>query len=218
MNRKTLWQITAIASAAALVGIAQAQSDTSTSAAPMTTEDRVAAEAAEMAAQPVVTPDAAASQTTVDTSAQTAAGDATASSVPQSTTIVVVPTQVDHAAVHAKAWSAWEAESATPVTREDVVAETHYAMQNGLIPRGEIGTVNEDKGSMGPELADQARHERSTQQVYAKVESRYQQMAAAEQERLNQLALAEQQRQQALAAQQQQQALAQPQQPQQPQQ
>lgn len=211
MNRKTLWQITAIASAAALFGIAQAQSDTSTSAAPMTTEDRVAAEAVEMAAQPVVTADQA--QTTVDINAQPVATDAT-TTTPQSTTIVIVPTQVDHTAIHAKAWSAWEAESAT-VTREDVNAEARYAMQNGLIPRGEIGTVHEDKGSMGPELADQARHERSTQQVYAKVESRYQQMAAAEQERLNQLALAEQQRQQALAEQQQQQALAQPQQPQQ---
>ncbi|NRF69023.1 hypothetical protein HLB44_18680 [Aquincola sp. S2] len=220
MTRKTLWQLSAIAAAATVMGIAQAQSDNSVAANEVIVEQRVATEAKEMAAEPVMTPEQAATYATTEatttspsiTETTITTTTTTTTSVPQSTTIVVVPTQVDHVVVAAKAWAAVEAE---PTTREEVVSEAVYANKNGLIPRGEMNAANEDKGTIYLEMGDQARHERSTKQYYAKVDSRHQQFAAAEQERLNQLALQEQQRQQALAAEQaqQQQQLAQQEQP-----
>ena len=98
-----------------------------------------------------------------------------------------------------------------PAAGKSTLAEV---LRDGLIARGEMSIVGEDKGTAYVEQADQARHARSTQQYLAKLDVKHQQFFAVEQERLNQLALAEQQRQQALAAQQaaQQQQLAQQQQ------
>jgi hypothetical protein len=219
MTRQLRWQLGAIAAAAAgLLAVAQAQiADTST-------ESQVTAEAPAVMSEPATEADVKAVMDNeqvlstmpaapVDPVATPSAAPVTAAApvVEQPTQIVVVPTTVDQAAVAAKAWATVEA---MPITREDVVAEAVYANQNGLIPRGELSIVNEDKGSAYVEQADQARHARSTQQYMARLDAKHQQFFAVEQERLNQLALQEQQRQQALAAQQaQQQQLAQQAQP-----
>lgn len=225
-NRTLLWQLGAVAAAASLMGIAQAQSDQATApteASASVLDQYEAANARNgMDQQSDTTVDAsmnAATETTADTSAaatDTAAPDPAAPKA-QDQTVVVVPTTVDQVAVYNKAWAAVEE---MPTTRDEVVAEAVYANQNGLITRGEAGAVNEDKGIGAVEQADQTRIARSTEMYMAKVDAKRQQFAAQEQERLNQLALQEQQRQQQLAqqqqqAQQQEQALAQPQQPQQ---
>ena len=231
MIRSLRWQLSAIAAAAAgVICVAQAQSaDPAIQAEPTA--------AAEAMALPDATPEPAATEADVQATMQreaearstdpsaaaepaapgrtapyTAGAPAAAQAQAQTSTIVVVPTQVDQNAIAEKAWAAVEAEQ---ITREEVAAEAAYANKNGLIARGELSIVGEDKGTAYVEQADQARHARATQQYMAKVDARHQQFAAAEQERLNQLALAEQQRQQALAAEQaaQQQQLAQQEQP-----
>lgn len=234
MTRSLRWQLTAIAAATAAgaICVAQAQSaDPALQAAPaaeVATTDTAMPAPAAMPEQAATEADV---QATLQSEADARRAEGTAAAEPaapkratvysagapmtaqadQPTTIVVVPTQVDQSAVQAKAWAALEAE---PVTREDVAAEAAYANKNGLIARGEMSIVGEDKGTAYVEQADQARHARSTQQYLAKLDTKHQQFFAVEQERLNQLALAEQQRQQALAAQQaaQQQQLAQQQQ------
>lgn len=228
MTRSLRWQLSAIAAAAAgVICVAQAQS---TDPAVATTTDAAYGTPAAMP-QPATE---AAVQATLQSEADARSAEATAAAEPsatrspaytagtpaaaapeQATTVVIVPTQVDQSAVQAKAWAALEAE---PITREEVASEAAYANQNGLIARGELSIVGEDKGTAQVEQADQARHARSTQQYLAKLDTKHQQFFAVEQERLNQLALAEQQRQQALAAQQaaQQQQMAQQAEPAQP--
>lgn len=220
MTRSLRWQLTAIAAAAAgAICVAQAQSADPALQTPPAAE----ATADTTMAAPAVTTESTPSEANVEATLQSEADarrvEGTAAAEPaapkratvysagapmtaqaeQPTTIVVVPTQVDQSAVQAKAWAALEAE---PITREEVAAEAAYANKNGLIARGEMSIVGEDKGTAYVEQADQARHARSTQQVLAKLDTKHQQFFAVEQERLNQLALAEQQRQQALAAQQ----------------
>ena len=235
MSRSLRWQLTAIAAAAAgAICVAQAQStDPALQVQPAVEASTADATLNTPAAMPEAAPSEADVQSTLQSEADARRAEGSAAAEPaaaaprrstvysagapmtaqaeQPTTIVVVPTQVDHAAVQAKAWAALEAE---PVTREEVAAEAAYANKNGLIARGEMSIVGEDKGTAYVEQADQARHARSTQQYLAKLDTKHQQFFAVEQERLNQLALAEQQRQQALAAQQaaQQQQLAQQQQ------
>lgn len=236
MSRSLRWQLTAIAAAAAgAICVAQAQStDPALQVQPAVEASTAEATLNTPAAMPEAAPSEADVQSTLQSEADarraegSAAAEPAAAAAPrrstvysagapmtaqaeQPTTIVVVPTQVDQSAVQAKAWAALEAE---PVTREEVAAEAAYANKNGLIARGEMSIVGEDKGTAYVEQADQARHARSTQQYLAKLDTKHQQFFAVEQERLNQLALAEQQRQQALAAQQaaQQQQLAQQQQ------
>ena len=230
MTRSLRWQLTAIAaSAAGAICVAQAQSadpalqmqpaaevattDTAlpapaTTAEPAATETDVQATLQSEADARRVEGTAAAEPAAPKRATVHSAGAAMTAQAEQPTTIVVVPTQVDQSAVQAKAWAALEAE---PTTREEVAAEAAYANKNGLIARGEMSIVGEDKGTAYVEQADQARHARSTQQYLARLDTKHQQFFAVEQERLNQLALAEQQRQQALAAQQaaQQQQLAQ---------
>lgn len=216
MTRSLRWKLSAIAAATAtagVIGLAHAQITDSTPAVEAQATAEPAAEA--YGAAPAM-PEAA-TEADVSASMQTEAQapvDATATAEPakrsatvysatpaveQPSTIVVVPTVVDQQAVQNKAWAALEAE---PITREDVASEAAYANKNGLIARGEMSIVGEDKGTAYVEQADQARHARSTQQHLAKLDAKHQQFFAVEQERLNQLALAEQQRQQALAAEQ----------------
>ena len=235
MSRSLRWQLTAIAAAAAgAICVAQAQStDPALQVQPAVEASTAEATLNTPAAMPEAAPSEADVQSTLQSEADARRAEGSAAAEPaaaaprrstvysagapmtaqaeQPTTIVVVPTQVDQSAVQAKAWAALEAE---PVTREEVAAEAAYANKNGLIARGEMSIVGEDKGTAYVEQADQARHARSTQQYLAKLDVKHQQFFAVEQERLNQLALAEQQRQQALAAQQaaQQQQLAQQQQ------
>jgi hypothetical protein len=228
MTRSLRWQLSAIAAAAAgVICVAQAQS-TDPAVATSTTDAAYGAPAAmpepatEAAVQATLQSEADARSAEPTAAAEPAAARSpaytagTMAAAPeQSTTVVIVPTQVDQSAVQAKAWAALEAE---PITREEVASEAAYANQNGLIARGELSIVGEDKGTAQVEQADQARHARSTQQYLAKLDTKHQQFFAVEQERLNQLALAEQQRQQALAAQQaaQQQQMAQQAEPAQP--
>ena len=221
-KRTALWQLSAIAAAAGLMGIAQAQA---TDAAPADTTasvlDPYAAQNARngMDAQSdAVSADAsmnASTETSADTSAAATPDQAAlpAASAPssQSQTIVVVPTTVDTAAMASKAWTTVAEEQELPVARAEVVSEAVYANKNGLIPRGELAAKNEDSGTAYVEQADHARIDRSTQMYMARYDSRLQQFTAQEQERLNQLALQEQQRQQQLAQQQQEQPA--PQQP-----
>jgi hypothetical protein len=222
MTRSLRWQLSAIAAAAAgVICVAQAQS-TDPAVATSTTDAAYGAPAAmpepatEAAVQATLQSEADARSAEPTAAAEPAAARSPMAAAPeQSTTVVIVPTQVDQSAVQAKAWAALEAE---PITREEVASEAAYANQNGLIARGELSIVGEDKGTAQVEQADQARHARSTQQYLAKLDTKHQQFFAVEQERLNQLALAEQQRQQALAAQQaaQQQQMAQQAEPAQP--
>ena len=231
MTRSLRWQLTAIAAATAAGAICVAQAQSADPALQAQPAAEVATTDTAMPA-PTAMPEPAASETDVQATLQSEAdarrAEGTAAAEPaapkratvysagtpmtaqadQPTTIVVVPTMVDQSAVQAKAWAALEAE---PITREEVAAEAAYANKNGLIARGEMSIVGEDKGTAYVEQADQARHARSTQQYLARLDTKHQQFFAVEQERLNQLALAEQQRQQALAAQQaaQQQQLAQ---------
>jgi hypothetical protein len=219
MTRSLRWQVSAIAAAAAgAICVAQAQSTDPA----MQAQPAVEASTTDAAAYgtPPAMPEAASEadvQATLQAEADARSTDANAAAEPttprastaysaaapmaadQPTTVVIVPTQVDQSAVQAKAWAALEAE---PVTREDVATEAAYANQNGLIARGELSIVGEDKGTAHVEQADQARHARSTQQYLARLDTKHQQFFAVEQDRLNQLALQEQQRQQALAAQQ----------------
>lgn len=232
MTRSLRWQLTAIAAAAAgAICVAQAQSaDPALQMQPAVEASTADATLGTPATVPETAPSEADVQATLQSEADARRAEGTAAAEPaapapkrstvysagapmtaqadQPTTIVIVPTQVDQSAVQAKAWAALEAE---PTSREEVAAEAAYANKNGLIARGEMSIVGEDKGTAYVEQADQARHARSTQQVLAKLDVKHQQFFAVEQERLNQLALAEQQRQQALAAQQaaQQQQLAQ---------
>jgi hypothetical protein len=213
MTRSLRWQLSAIAAAAAgVICVAQAQSTdpamaTTTTDAAYGTPAAMPEPATEAAVQATLQSEADARSAEATAAAEPAAtrplaytaGTPMAAAPEQSTTVVIVPTQVDQSAVQAKAWAALEAEQ---ITREEVASEAAYANQNGLIARGELSIVGEDKGMIHVEQADQARHARSTQQYLAKLDTKHQQFFAVEQERLNQLALAEQQRQQALAAQQ----------------
>jgi hypothetical protein len=216
MTRSLRWQLSAIAAGAAgAICVAQAQSTDPA----MQAQPAAAADAATYGTPPAM-PEAASEadvQATLQAEADARSTDANAAAEPtaqrastaytaaapmaadQPTTVVIVPTQVDQSAVQAKAWAALEAE---PITREDVATEAAYANKNGLIARGELSIVGEDKGTAHVEQADQARHARSTQQYLARLDTKHQQFFAVEQDRLNQLALQEQQRQQALAAQQ----------------
>lgn len=210
MTRKTLWQLSAIAAAAGLICVAQAQS-TDTSTEVQAAPEATMAAPSEKDVQSVLN-DQQATVPAVDTAAgETVLNTVPADSSTAGSTAAPVRRSVHVAAAAPAQQVSLEPEplpviitaSDLPPTREDVKAEAKYANQHSLIPRGEMSMVDEDKSGMRVERAEANRIARAESirlaQVAAATEVAMQQWQARENARQLALQQQEQQRQMALA-------------------
>lgn len=144
MQRKTLWQLSAIAATAALLGVAQAQSDSTQAAA---VESDVIVEKADPSerdvtqegTQPITDAAADASTTTTETTTEPAQPAAATTTTTSTTT---APATNDQQVVVTTPPLPAEPQ---PITREGASAEAIQAQENGLLPHGEMSVPHEDK-------------------------------------------------------------------------
>lgn len=211
MTRKTLWQLSAIAAAAGLICVAQAQSTDTTTESQATPEATMPA-ASEADVQAVLNADQQATVPPVDTAAgETVLNTVPADSSTASSTAMPARRSVQVAAAAPAQQVALEPEplpvivsaADLPPTREDVKAEAKYANQHGLIPHGELSMVDEDKSGMRVERGEANRIARAETirlaQVASATEVAMQQWQARENARQLALQQQEQQRQAAVA-------------------
>ncbi|HSW07259.1 hypothetical protein [Aquabacterium sp.] len=187
MTRTHLWQLGAIAAAAGLICVAQAQtSDTSANnqaAAESAMADPFAApekwsdtSPTEADVQAVLEADATSTTTDANAPAEPSSEPATAAMPSRKSNHAVVVTPSAAPAAEAAPVAAIE----PPITREEVIAEAVYANRHGLIPRGEMAMVDEDKGTQWAEKADVARIARAEQTRLARLETQQRLAQAAQ--------------------------------------
>lgn len=210
MTRKTLWQLSAIAAAAGLICVAQAQStDTSTEVPAAAEATMPAASEADVQAvlnneQATVPPvDTAAGETvlnTVPADSSTTSGTA----MPARRSVqVVAAAPAQQVSMEPEPLPVIVSAADLPPTREDVKSEALYANKHGLIPHGELSMVDEDKSGLRVERAEANRIARAETirlaQVASATEVAMQQWQTRENARQLALQQQEQARQQALA-------------------
>jgi hypothetical protein len=225
MTRKTLWQLSAIAAAAGLICVAQAQTtDTSaesqaapeatmsdawsvpygsTEAAPSETDVQAVLNAEQQATVPPV--DTAAGETVLNT-VPADSSTASSSAMPAKRSVHVAaaaPAPAQQVSLEPEPLPVIVSAADLPPTREDVKAEAKYANQHGLIPHGELSMVDEDKSGMRVERGEANRIARAETirlaQVASATEVAMQQWQARENARQLALQQQEQQRQAAVA-------------------
>lgn len=153
MTRQHRWQLAALAAAASLICVAQAQiaepgTEPELQPAPGT-EIVEQATPAEAAATPAPPAEPAPAESTPSQPVQAAAPEAT----PR---VIVSPGGTGPAVQAAPATPAPAVAEVPAVQRADVIAEAIYANEHGLIPRGELAMVHEDKGTLWAEQMAQA--------------------------------------------------------------
>lgn len=176
MTRKTLWQLSAIAAAAGLICVAQAQTADTNSADSQAVPEATMSEAwavpygsteaapSETDVQAVIAADSQATVPPVDT----ASGETMLNTVPaNSTTASTMPAKrsIQVAAAAPAQQVSLEPEplpvivsaADLPPTREDVKTEAKYSTQHYLVPRGEMSMVDEDKSTMRVERGESNR-------------------------------------------------------------
>lgn len=163
MTRQRRWQLATLAAAASLICVAQAQIAPALEETPPAqagTELMVpAAEPAEATQTPAPAEPATTAQSTEgSTDTATPAAPATPAAMPATPPRVIVSPSpaATAAAATTPAPAAAPEPMAAPVTRAQVVAEAIYANEHGLIPRGELAMLHEDKGTLWAEQLAQA--------------------------------------------------------------
>lgn len=169
MTRKTLWQLSAIAAAAGLICVAQAQTADTTSADAQAVPEATMSEAwavpygsteaapSETDVQAVIANDSQATVPPVDT----ASGETMLNTVPANSTMpakrsvqVAAAAPAQQVALEPEPLPVIVSAADLPPTREDVKAEAKYSNQHYLIPRGEMSMVDEDKSGMRVERGE----------------------------------------------------------------
>ena len=211
MTRKTLWQLSAIAAAAGLICVAQAQStDTTTESQAAPEATMPAASEADVQAvlnneQATVPPvDATAGETVLNTVPADTSSIGSHPALPAKRSVqVAAAAPAQQVSLEPEPLPVIVSAADLPPTREDVKAEALYANKHGLIPHGELSMVDEDKSGLRVERAETNRIARAETirlaQVASATEVAMQGWQARENARQLALQQQEQARQQAVA-------------------
>ena len=211
MTRKTLWQLSAIAAAAGLICVAQAQStDTTTESQAAPEATMPAASEADVQAvlnneQATVPPvDATAGETVLNTVPADTSNIGSHPALPAKRSVqVAAAAPAQQVSLEPEPLPVIVSAADLPPTREDVKAEALYANKHGLIPHGELSMVDEDKSGLRVERAETNRIARAETirlaQVASATEVAMQGWQARENARQLALQQQEQARQQAVA-------------------